>query len=402
MTMDGVGGDASSDALLTYRPHERGLIGHSIGVRDGRIAWIASDDRLPTFSRETEIVEGDGKLLTPGLIDCHTHLVYGGNRASEWEQRLTGVSYEDIARQGGGILSTVAATRKVSVDELVWSAAKRLARLQSEGVTTIEIKSGYGLDMATELKMLEAAGRLGEQFDVTVVSTLLAAHATPPEFKGDSDRYIDYVCREMIPAAKGRCSAVDAFCEKIAFSVEQTERVFEAALDCGLKIKVHADQLSHTGIVPIAARMGALSADHLEYLSEGDCESISSSNIVATLLPGAFYCLREKQRPPVEALRKHGVPIAVATDCNPGSSPLTSLLLAANMACNCFGLTPSEALAAITVHAAKALGMSDEVGSLKAGLFADFAIWDVNSPAEIIYGIGHNPCVAVYRRGRRV
>lgn len=374
----------------------------SIGVLDGRIVWIAPNRVLPSFPASVIHIDGSGKLLTPGLIDCHTHLIYAGNRADEWEARLNGTSYEQIARQGGGILSTVAATRTASLDELVRQAHFRLRRLLEEGVTTVEIKSGYGLDVASELKMLNAARRLAEQSEVTVETTLLAAHAVPPEFRNQPDRYIDLVCQEMIPAAVGLCNAVDVFCESIAFDVPQTVRVFNAAQAHGLKIKVHGEQLSHTGISVIAAEMGALSVDHLEYLTDSDCQRLASSSTVATLLPGAFYCLKESKKPPVQSLRSHGVPMGVATDCNPGSSPVTSLLLSANMACNLFGLTPVESLSAITANAARALGIQDDAGSLQPGRSADFAVWNVQSPAEIVYGLGHNPCVGSYRRGQPI
>ena len=374
----------------------------SLGVKGSTISWIAPTASLPILPSGIEMIDGQGRWLTPGLIDCHTHLVYGGNRAGEWEARLTGVSYEEIARQGGGILSSVRSTRAESTEQLVKSAAKRLNRLMSEGVTTVEIKSGYGLDLESEIKMLEAAKQLGEQHNINVVGTLLAAHAVPPECKGRPDEYIDHVCDQIIPAAKDLCSAVDVFCESIAFDVAQSKRVFEAAQKHGLGFKVHGEQLTHTGISALAAEMGALSADHLEYLSEHDCEAMAKTNIVATVLPGAFYCLKETQKPPIAALRAAGVPIAVATDCNPGSSPVTSLLLMANMACNLFGLTPEEALIAITRNAAQALGLQDQVGTIEPGKRADFVAWDVDSPAEIVYGVGHNPCIAVCRGGSYV
>lgn len=374
----------------------------SVGVAKGEIVWIVPDADLPAFAGSVEKVEGQGRLLTPGLVDCHTHLVFGGNRADEWESRLNGVSYEEIARRGGGILSSVKATRAASLEELVRHSTPRLERLMQEGVTTVEIKSGYGLDLESEIKILEAARALGEKFDVSIATTLLAAHAVPPEFKGNADGYIELVCKEIIPAAKDLCSAVDAFCESIAFDVDQTRKVFDAAMENGLDVKVHAEQLTHTGMAVVAAKMGALSADHLEYLTAADCEELGAYEMVATVLPGAYYCLNETQKPPIEALRKHRVPIAVATDCNPGSSPVTSLLLMANMACNLFGLTPEESLAAITIQAAKALGLEHQVGSLQPGLFADFAVWDVDSPAQLIYGVGHNPCRQVYRRGQLV
>jgi imidazolonepropionase len=394
--------DANSQMIFRAPDTEYGLLHDwDLGVSGQRIVWIAPAANRQTFS-EVNIIVGDGKLLTPGLIDCHTHLVYGGNRAGEWESRLKGVSYEDLARQGGGILSTVAATRLASLDELVASASRRLQRLTAEGVTTVEIKSGYGLNLETEMKMLRAARQLSELFPVSIETTLLAAHAIPPEYHGRANEYVDVVCQEVIPACAEMCSAVDVFCESIAFDVPQTLRVFEAAKAQGLNFKVHAEQLSRTGIAAVAAEMGALSADHLEFLSEADCRTLGLHTTVATLLPGAFYCLNEMQKPPVPSLRRHGVPIAVATDSNPGSSPVTSILLAANMACNLFRLTPAEALAAVTINAARALGIADQIGSLQPGRYADFAVWEVQSPAEIVYGVGHNPCVAVYRRGEPV
>jgi len=374
-----------------------------IGVANGRIAWIVPRSMLlePDGQGPVEVIDGHGRWITPGLVDCHTHLVYGGNRANEWESRLNGVPYAEIARQGGGILSSVRSTRDASEDELVRSARGRLERLMSEGVTTVEIKSGYGLDVETELKMLRAARRLEAEMNVRVVTTLLAAHAVPPEFKGRTDDYVDLVCKKIIPAAKELCTAVDAFCESIAFDCAQTTRVFQAAIDEGLRIKVHAEQLTYTGMAVIAAEMGALSVDHIEYLPDRDCETLARCGTVATLLPGAFYCLRETRLPPVAALRQAGVPIAISTDSNPGSSPVVSLLLMGNMACNLFGLTCGEALAGMTRNAAMALGLQGEVGTLQPGCVADLAVWNVGSPPEILYGIGHNPCVAVYKNGKR-
>jgi len=372
-----------------------------IGVLDGHICWIKSKSELPEFPAATEVIDGRNRWLTPGLIDCHTHLVYGGNRANEWEMRLGGVPYEEIARQGGGILSSVTATRTATEEQLVESASKRLRSLKVEGVTTVEIKSGYGLNLESELKMLRAAKKVAEHCDVHVETTLLGAHAVPPEFKGKVDDYLDVVCNEMIPAAaeENLCSSVDAFCELIAFDVAQTKRVLQTALDAGLNIKVHAEQLSKMGMAAEAARMGALSADHLEYLAAEDCSVLAQHGMVATLLPGAFYCLKETQRPPVEALIKNNVPIAIATDSNPGSSPMLSLLLAGNMACNLFGLTPELAFAGMTRNAAKALGLSDR-GVIRVGARADFAAWDVESPAEILYQFGGNPCVQSWRGGK--
>jgi len=367
----------------------------------GKILSILSDSDRREMEDGIEIIDGENDWLTPGLIDCHTHLVYGGCRADEWEARLTGSTYEEIARGGGGILSTVKNTRAASDEDLINSASNRLSRLRAEGVTTVEIKSGYGLDLETELRMLQVAHQLEKRSGIRVEKTLLAAHAVPSEFSGRADDYLDLVCQEIIPAAKNLCTAVDAFCETIAFDVEQTQRVFEAAQAAGLQIKIHAEQLSHTGIAAIAAKMGALSADHLEYLTAKDCETLASCGTVATLLPGAFYCLRETQVPPVEALLENKVPVAIATDCNPGSSPVTSLLLMANMACNLFDLSPEQAFAGITRLAARALGLQDSVGIIRPGMRADFAVWDVESPAEIIFGVGHNPCVSSFRNGTK-
>ncbi len=371
----------------------------TVGVTNGQIDWIVPRDMLPQLPSEVEVVHGHHRWLTPGLIDCHTHLVYGGNRATEWESRLNGVSYQEIARAGGGILSSVRNTRAASEDELLMSAEKRLCRLMKEGVTTIEIKSGYGLDQESELKMLRVARQLGHRLDVHVEATLLAAHAVPPEFTGRGDDYVDWICREMIPASRELCTAVDVFCETIAFSPQQTERVFLAAKQFGLKIKVHAEQLSRTGIALTAAKLGALSVDHVEYLSDADCAALASYPTVATLLPGAFYCLRETQKPPIAALRKNKVAMAVATDSNPGSSPVVSLLLMGNMACNLFGLTPEESLLGMTRHAAQALGLQNRLGTLEPGKQADLAVWNVESPAEIFYGLGLNLCTASFRNG---
>ena len=371
--------------------------GASIGVTGGTIDWILPDADVPT-SALSSVIHGEGKWLTPGLIDCHTHLVYGGNRAKEWEARLGGTSYEEIARSGGGILSSVHATRTATEESLVESASKRLQRLMTEGVTTVEIKSGYGLDPNSELKMLRAANRLGQIYSVDVLTTLLAAHAVPPEFHGRADAYIDLVCKEIIPAAKSICSAVDVFCESIAFTVDQSLRVLQTGLDHQLMIKAHAEQLTRTGIAVEAAKMRAHSCDHLEFLSVDDCQVMAAQGTVATLLPGAFYFLKETQAPPVKALLEAGVPIAIATDANPGSSPILSLLTVGNLACTMFGLTPEQTLQGMTRHAAKALGLDDR-GEIKPGNVADFAIWDIESPAELFYQIGAAPCVSVYKNG---
>ncbi|MBI3372919.1 MAG: imidazolonepropionase [Betaproteobacteria bacterium] len=378
----------------------------AIGIKDGRIAWVGPRSQLPGEPRTLakEIHEAGGAWITPGLIDCHTHLVYGGNRAREFELRLLGASYEEIARAGGGIVSTVRATREASDHELTAGAARRLAQWLDEGVTVIEVKSGYGLDAATEIRLLRIARLLGSSAPVTVRTTFLGAHALPPEFAGRADAYVDCVCDEMLPAvAQDRLAdAVDAFCEKIAFSPEQTARVFEAARRLGLRVKLHADQLSDCGGAQLAAGFGALSADHLEYSNEEGVAALAAAGTVAVLLPGAFYFLREKKLPPVEALRRHRVPIAVATDHNPGSSPLTSILLTLNLSCTLFRLTPAEALAGVTRNAARALGMHDTHGTLEAGKQADLAFWRIESPAELGYAIGGNPCERVVRAGELV
>ena len=379
------------------------LVGAVIGVAKGTIVFLGPESDAPKFDpKDVEIVEGSGKWITPGLIDCHTHLVYGGNRANEWEMRLQGKSYEEISREGGGILSSVKATRAASESELKASAQQRLKCLMDEGVTSIEIKSGYGLDLETELKMLRVAKSLEASHPISVHATLLGAHAVPPEFKGDPERYVDLVCDEMIPAAKGICSAVDVFCESIAFSIDQTRRVFESAIDAGLKIKIHAEQLTHMGGAAMASKMGAISVDHLEYLSDADCQTLAENGTVATLLPGAYYCLQEKQKPPIEALRKNNVALAVATDANPGSSPIVSILMAGNMACNLFGLTPEESFAGFTRNAARALAIDNEVGTIEVGKQANFAVWNVESLAEVVYGIGHRPCAGSYFKGKKI
>jgi imidazolonepropionase len=373
----------------------------ALAIDGERIAWVGPREDLPGSPQDLarEVLSAQGRWITPGLIDCHTHLVYGGQRAAEFEQRLHGASYEDIARAGGGIVSTVRATRSASEEELETSARRRLAQLLNEGVTTVEIKSGYGLDTATEVKMLRVARRLGEQLPVHVCTTFLGAHALPPEYSGRSDDYIDMVCREMLPAvaADDLADAVDGFCEKIAFSAEQMERVFAAARDLRLPVKLHAEQLSDCGGAELLARHDGLSADHLEYVSEDGVRALAAAGSVAVLLPGAFYFLREEHLPPVHLLREHRVPMAVSTDCNPGSSPVTSLLLMLNMACTLFRLTPEEALAGVTREAARALGLISSRGTLEEGKRADLALWDVELPAELAYAIGANPChTAVY------
>ncbi len=381
-----------------------GLIDRGAFALDGeRIAFVGAMRDLPADADARAIHDGGGgACITPGLIDPHTHLVYAGNRAREFEQRLLGATYESIAAAGGGILSTVRATREADEETLFAGAATRLKRLRSEGVTTVEIKSGYGLDRDTELAMLRAARRLGDKLDITVRTTYLGAHTVPPEFASRTDDYVTFVCDEMLPvvAREGLADAVDAFCERIAFSPEQTARVFDAAVRVGLPVKLHADQLTDSGCAALAARYGALSADHLEHTSDGGVAALAAAGTVATLLPGAYYYLRETTPPPVALLRERGVPIALATDCNPGTAPVTSLLLMLNMACTIFRLTPEEALAGVTRNAARALGMADLAGTLAVGKRGDAVVWAIDHPAELAYGIGTNPALAVYHRGR--
>ncbi|MFD1611186.1 imidazolonepropionase [Sphingomonas tabacisoli] len=369
----------------------------AIGAQDGRIAYVGPHSGAPDAA---EAIDCGGRWITPGLIDCHTHLVHAGDRAGEWAMRLEGASYEDIARAGGGILSTMRATRAADEAELVATALPRLDALLAEGVTTVEIKSGYGLTVADELKMLRAARSLAEVRDVRVSPTLLGAHAVPPEYAGDADGYVDLVCREMIPAAVGLADAVDGFCEGIGFTPEQTERVLAVAVTHGFRVKLHAEQLSALHGSSLAARHGALSADHLEHADESDVRAMAEAGTVAVLLPGAFYFMRETQRPPVELFRAHGVPMAIATDCNPGTSPTTSLLLMLNMAATLFRLTATEALRGVTANAARALGLGGEIGTLEAGKACDLAVWDISDPAELAYRVGFNPLHMRVKDGR--
>jgi imidazolonepropionase len=361
----------------------------AIGIQDGRIVRVGRRIDLAGY-RAARVEPLGGAWVTPGLIDCHTHLVFGGNRASEFEQRLNGAGYEEIARAGGGILSTVKATRLASRDQLVEEARPRLRALMAGGVTTVEIKSGYGLDTASEMKMLEAARALGEAEPVRVVPTLLALHALPPEHRDTRDDFVDLVVDEMIPAVAGAglAQAVDGFCEGIGFTPEEIRRLFEAAQAHGLRVKLHAEQLSNLRGAPLAAEFDALSADHLEHVDEAGVAAMAAAGMVAVLLPGAFYALRETQRPPVDLLRSYGVPMAVATDCNPGTSPVLSPVLMMSMACTLFGLTPEEALAGMTLHAARALGLEREIGTVSTGKAADLCVWRVNRPAELSYWVG--------------
>ncbi|SHL39460.1 imidazolonepropionase [Bradyrhizobium lablabi] len=390
--------------LATLSPSRQGLgliDDGLIAARDGRIVYAGTAADAPSALDAKQRTDCDGRWISPGLIDCHTHLVYGGNRAHEFEERLAGASYEEIARAGGGIVSTVKATRQASTDELVATALPRLDALIAEGVTAIEIKSGYGLELATERRQLQAARRLAGERPISVRTTFLGAHTVPSEMAGNKQGYIDKVCNEMLPpiAAEGLADAVDAFCEGIAFSVEQTAQVFSKAKALGLPLRLHADQLSNLHGAALAARFGALSADHLEYADEDGVAAMARAGTVAVVLPGAFYFIREHQIPPIEAMRRHGVPIALATDSNPGTSPLTSLLLTMNMGATLFRLTVDECIAAVTREAARALGLFEQTGSLDAGKSCDLAIWDIERPAELVYRMGFNPLHARVWRG---
>ncbi len=375
----------------------------AIGITAGRIEWVGPRDDLSATpeSLATEVLDAERAWVTPGLVDCHTHLVYGGNRAAEFEMRLNGASYEEIARAGGGIVSTVLTTRDASDNELATSASGRLKTLLSEGVTTVEIKSGYGLDLATELRMLRIARLLGGAAPVTVKTTFLGAHAVPAEFKGRADSYIDFVVNEVLPAvaSAGLADAVDCFCENIGFTPEQTMRVFDAAKALGLPVKLHADQRTDTGGAALAAKYDALSADHIEYSNEAGIAAMAAAGTVGVLLPGAYYFLREDHLPDIAAMRRHGLDMALATDSNPGSSPLVSILLALNFGCTIFRLTPEEALAGITRNGAKALGMGATHGTIEVGKVADLVLWKVDAPAELAYAMGANPCLRVLKSG---
>lgn len=371
----------------------------AIAVRQDRIVWIGpwKDAKHIRADIHNKL---EGGIITPGFVDCHTHLVFGGDRSHEFEQRLNGVSYSEIAAQGGGIISTVTATRKASLDELVASASWRLERLLAEGVTTVEIKSGYGLDQESELRMLKAIRQLAKIHPVQIRSTCLAAHATPPEFKSDPDGWITLICEQLLPQVSREklADAVDAFCEHLAFSPAQVTRVFEAAQRLGMPVKLHAEQLSSLGGSSLAAKFNALSADHLEYATEADVAAMAASGTVAVLLPGAFYLLREKQVPPVALFRQYKVPMALASDANPGTSPALSLRLMLNMGCTLFGMTPEEALAGATLHGARALGLADTQGSLETGKYADFVHWPLKRPAELVYWLGGQlPCQVIFR-----
>ena len=381
-------------ATLRHGAPGLGIIeGGLVAARDGRIAYAGPAADFPASGDAARRIDCEGRWITPGLVDCHTHLVWAGNRAHEFELRLQGASYEEVSRAGGGIVSSVKALRAASEADLLHQTLPRLDALIAEGATTIEVKSGYGLDMASEAKSLRVARRLGLERPVEIVTTFLGAHALPPEANGDKDAYIDKVVGEMLPAIHGErlADAVDVFCEGIAFSPDQTARVLDAARQHGLPVKLHADQLSNLGGAALAARYGALSADHLEHTDEAGAVAMRGAGTVAVILPGAFYFIRETKQPPIDLFRKHGVPMAIATDCNPGTSPLTSLLLTMNMAATLFRMTVEECVAGVTREAARALGRLDETGTLEAGKWADLAIWGIERPAELVYRMGFNP-----------
>ena len=390
-------------SIITEQGVSETLETGAIACTDGLISLISPMDKLgdTPSNLATKVIDLEGKCLTPGLIDCHSHLVFGGNRAEEFNLRLQGQSYEQIAKQGGGIMSTVNHTRAATEQQLEHDARSRLALLVSDGVTSIEIKSGYGLTFKDEEKMLRVARRLGDTSPVAVTTTFLGAHALPREYTNNRSGYLDLVCKEMLPKlhAQGLIDSVDAFCESIAFSVDEVEQVFQAATDLGLPVKLHAEQLSNSGGAELAAKYHALSADHLEYLNETGVQAMATSGSIAVLLPGAFYMLRETQKPPVQLLRDYQVPIALATDINPGSSPVLSARLMMVLGCQEFGLTPEEALRGMTINAAKALGKSNSVGSLQIGKAADLTIWDVQQPSELAYWLGGNKAESVIKAG---
>jgi len=382
------------------------LVKGAIGIKDGRVAWVGKQSNLPgkPDSLAKNTLSANEAWITPALVDCHTHLVFSGNRAAEFEKLLKGASYEEITNAGGGILSTVEATRSAPKEDLIKSAGRRLSAMQREGVATVEIKSGYGLTLESEIKMLQAAGQLAKTHPARIKRTFLGAHMIAPEHTYDRNAYLDLICYEMIPyiATQGLADAVDAFCENIALTVAETERVFTAAKKHGLQVKVHAEQISNIGGTKLAASFNALSADHLEYLDAKGIAAMAASDITAVLLPGAFYYLRETKVPPIEGLRKAGIPIALATDCNPGSSPILSPLLILNMGCVLFKLSPEEALAGMTRNGAKALGLEKETGTIEIGKSADFAIWDIDHPAELSYWVGANPLKHLIFKGKDI
>ena len=395
--------DARIATMRHGAPDYGALEAGAIALTGGLIDWVGAAADLPK-ARATETRSLDGRWVTPALIDCHTHLVFGGNRAAEYERRLRGVSYEDIAAEGGGILSTVRSTRAASEEQLYAAALPRLRALAREGVATLEIKSGYGLDFDNELKMLRVARRLGESSGLSVRTTLLAAHTVAPEFAGDADAYIDFIIDEILPAVvnEGLADAVDAYCESIAFNAAQVERLFARARDLGLRVKLHADQLSNGGGAELAARYGALSADHLEYTSQEGVKALAGAGTAAVVLPGAYLTLDEDRKPPVGALRDSGVPIAIATDCNPGTSPLASIHFAMGLGSRLFGLTPEECVAGVTRHAARALGLGNDRGTLEAGKRADLAVWDFDHPRQLAYWLGEQPLSELLVAGRVV
>ena len=386
-----------SDGANSYGMIENG----AIAITNEEIQWVGSSSSLNKIPNELakEVIDAQRNLVTPGLIDCHTHLVFAGNRSDEFEQRLNGISYEEIAKQGGGILSTVRATREASFDELYQQSLPRFQALMNEGVTTIEIKSGYGLNLDSEIKMLQVAKKLGEDYQVQVKTTLLAAHAVPSEYKGNADGYIDLICSEIIPkvASLKLADCVDAFCEGIGFNYEQTKKVFDAAVRWGLPVKLHADQLSDLNGAALVAEYSGLSADHVEYTNSKSVKAMSKSGTVAVLLPYAFYILKETKLPPIDDFRKYNVPMAVSTDCNPGTAPSSSLLTTMNKACVEFSLTPVEVLAGVTIHAAMALGIEDEVGSIEVGKKANLVLWNCQNPADLCYWQGMNRIERIFK-----